>query len=104
MTLSEKFLKTSLIYFVVGVTMGALLTVKPIHDSAINRLYSRGAFTYQSDWMVSMAIIGGIYLLIKDKPLYSKKLGTAGFWLLNAGISVMFILMLIADISGQPFQ
>jgi len=97
MTLSEKFLKTSLIYFVAGVTMGALLTIKPIHDFAIQSPLFAGAHSHINliGW-VSMAIIGGIYLFIKDKPLHSEKLGTTGFWLLNAGISVMFILMLIA--------
>ncbi len=43
-----------------------------------------------------MAIIGGIYLLVKDKTLHSEKLGATVFWLLNAGIVVMFILMLIS--------
>lgn len=35
MTLGEKFLKTSIIYLIAGITMGALLTVKPVHDFAI---------------------------------------------------------------------
>ena len=97
MTLGEKFLKTSMIYFVIGVTMGASLTLKPVHDFAIQSPLFAGAHSHINliGW-VSMAIIGGIYLLIKDKPLHSEKLGTAGFWLLNAGIVVMFILMLIS--------
>src|SRR3989337_3902348 len=97
MTLGEKFLKTSLIYFVIGVTMGASLTLKPVHDFAIQSPLFAGAHSHINllGW-VSLAIIGGIHLLLKDKPLHSEKLGNAGFWLLNAGIVVMFILMLIA--------
>ncbi|MCX9025600.1 MAG: cbb3-type cytochrome c oxidase subunit I [Candidatus Methanoperedens sp.] len=97
MTLGIRYLKTSLIYFIVGVTMGALLTVKPVHDFALQSPLFAGAHAHINllGW-VSMALIGGIHLHLKDKNLYSEKLGNAGFWLLNVGIAVMFILMLIA--------
>lgn len=97
MTLGEKFLKTSLIYLIIGVTMGALLTVKPVHDFAIQSPLFAGAHSHINliGW-VSMAIIGGIYFLIQKKTLHSEKIGNTGFWLLNAGIAAMFILMLIA--------
>ena len=76
MTLGEKFLKTSLIYFVIGVTMGASLTLKPVHDFAIQSPLFAGAHSHINliGW-VSMAIIGGIHLLIKDKPMHSEKSG-----------------------------
>ena len=105
MTLGEKFLKTSMIYFVVGVTMGALLTVKPVHDFAIQSPIFAGAHSHINliGW-VSLAIIGGIHMLIKDKPLHSEKIGNTGFWLLNSGIAIMFILMIIAGYIGSSLS
>lgn len=105
MTLGMRFLKTSLIYFIVGVTMGALLTIKPVHDFAIQSPLFAGAHSHINllGW-VSMAIIGGIHLHMKDKTLHSEKLGNTGFWLLNVGITVMFILMLIAGYIGSALS
>ena len=40
-------------------------------------------------------------MMIKDKPMHSEKIGNTGFWLLNSGISIMFILMLIAGYIGS---
>ncbi|VVB87295.1 Cytochrome C and Quinol oxidase polypeptide I [uncultured archaeon] len=105
MTLGEKFLKTSLIYFIIGITMGVLLTVKPIHDFALQSPLFAGAHSHINliGW-VSMAIFGGIHMLIKDKPLHSEKIGNMGFWLLNSGIAIMYILMLIAGYIGSSLS
>ncbi len=102
MTLGEKFLKTSMIYFIVGITMGALLTVKPVHDFALQSPIFAGAHSHINliGW-VSLAIIGGIYIMIKDKPMHSEKIGNTGFWLLSSGIAIIFILMLIAGYIGS---
>ena len=105
MTLGEKFLKTSMIYFIVGITMGALFTIKsikPVHDFVLQSPIFAGAHSHINliGW-VSLAIIGGIYMMIKDKPMHSEKIGNTGFWLLNSGISIMFILMLIAGYIGS---
>ena len=79
MTLGEKFLKTSLIYFVAGVTMGALLTVKLVHDFAIQSPLFAGAHAHVNllGW-VSFAVIGVIYLFLPgnlNKPLCGERLG-----------------------------
>ncbi len=99
MTLGMKFLKTSVIYFVVGVTMGAILTVKPVHDFAIQSPLFAGAHSHINllGW-VSFAIMGAIYILLGNlnKPLYSERLGNISFWFLNLGVVVMFLLMLMA--------
>ena len=85
MTLGEKFLKTSMIYFIVGITMGALFTIKPVHDFVLQSPIFAGAHSHINliGW-VSLAIIGGIYMMIKDKPMHSEKIGNTGFWLLNS--------------------
>jgi len=91
-----------MIYFIVGITMGALFTIKPVHDFVLQSPIFAGAHSHINliGW-VSLAIIGGIYMMIKDKPMHSEKIGNTGFWLLNSGIAIMFILMLIAGYIGS---
>ena len=43
-------------------------------------------------------------MIIKDKPLHSEKIGNTGFWLLNSGIAIMFILMIIAGYIGSSLS
>lgn len=95
-----KFLKASVIYFIIGVTMGAILTIKPVHDFVVLSDLFMGAHSHIDllGW-VSFAVIGAIYLLLPgniNKSLYSEKLATLSFWLLNIGVVVMFILLLVA--------
>lgn len=99
-SLGVKFLKASLVYFIIGITMGASYTIKPVHDFiALSPLFA-GAHSHISllGW-VSFAVMGAIYSLSTgslNKSLYSEKLGNISFWLLNTGVAAMFILLLIA--------
>lgn len=100
--LATKFFKMALVYFVIGVTMGALMTLKPVHDFIILSSLIAGAHSHVNllGW-VSFALIGAVYsLLPENKPVYSEKLGKISFVLLNVGVAAMFILLLIAGYIG----
>jgi len=99
-SLGVKFLKASLVYFIIGITIGASYTIKPVHDFiALSPLFA-GAHSHISllGW-VSFAVMGAIYSLSTgslNKSLYSERLGNISFWLLNTGVAAMFILLLLA--------
>ncbi len=97
-TLGVKFLKVSLIYFIIGVTMGAIMTIGPIYDFIVlSKLFERAHAHINLIGWLSLSIIGFIYyLLLKnpDKPLFSEKLGDMGFWLINIGICAEFVALL----------
>ncbi len=100
--LATKFFKMALVYFVIGVTMGAIMSIKPVHDFVILSSLISGAHTHVNllGW-VSLALIGAVYsLLPENKPVYSEKLGRISFLLLNIGVAAMFILLLIAGYIG----
>jgi len=108
-TLGVKFLKVSLIYFIIGVTMGAIMTIGSIYDFVIlSKLFERAHAHINLIGWVSLSIIGFIYyLLLKnpDKPLYSEKLGNMGFWLINIGICAEFVALLIGGYAqASSFQ
>ena len=98
-TLGEKFLKASLIYFIIGVTMGAIMTIGRVYDFIVlSRLFVRAHAHINLIGWVSLSIIGFIYYFILGKTgknLYSEKLGYMGFWLLNIGIIAEFIALMI---------
>jgi cbb3-type cytochrome oxidase subunit 1 len=98
-TLGVKFLKASLIYFIIGVTMGAIMTIGPIYDFVmLSKLFERAHAHINLIGWVSLSIIGFIYYLILGnlgKPLYSERLGNMGFWLINIGITAEFVALLM---------
>lgn len=104
-TLGVKFLKASLIYFIIGVTMGTIITIDPIYDFVISsQLFERAHAHINLIGWVSLSIIGFIYYVILgnlDKPLYSKWLGNMGFWLINIGISSEFVALLMGGYAQE---
>ncbi len=98
-TLGARFLKASLIYFMIGVTMGAIMTIGPVYNFImLSKLFERAHAHINLIGWVSLSIIGFIYYLLPgnlDKPLYSEKLGNMGFWLINIGIFSEFVALLI---------
>ena len=97
-TLGVKFLKVSLIYFIIGVTMGAIMTIGSIYDFVIlSKLFERAHAHINLIGWVSLSIMGFIYLILGNlgKPLYNEKLGNMGFWLINIGICAEFVALLI---------
>ena len=108
-TLGVKFLKASLIYFIIGVTMGAIITIGPIYDFVVlSKLFERAHAHINLIGWVSLSIIGFIYYLILGnigKPLYSEWLGNMGFWLINIGICAEFVALLLGGIAqASSFQ
>jgi heme/copper-type cytochrome/quinol oxidase subunit 1 len=90
-TLSRWFIKIGLIYFVVGLALGALLLAQPVLDwsariQALRPVYLHILFI---GW-VTQIIMGVGYWMFpkqsKDKPRGSEKLGWAVLILLNAGM------------------
>lgn len=107
-TLGVKFLKVSLIYFIIGVTMGAIMTIGSIYDFVIlSKLFERAHAHINLIGWVSLSIIGFIYSILGNlgKPLYSERLGNMGFWLVNIGICAEFVALLIGGYAqASSFQ
>jgi len=108
-TLGIKFIKASLIYFIIGVTMGAIMTMGSIYDFVVlSKLFERAHAHINLIGWVSLSIIGFIYYLILGnlgKPLYSEWLGNMGFWLINIGICAEFVALLIGGYAqASSFQ
>lgn len=100
--LGKMFLKASLLYFGMSVTMGAIMTIGPVYRFIImSSLFARAHAHLSLIGWVSLAIIGFIYLTLGylNKPIYSEKLGDMGFNLLNIGIFVEFITLLAGGYS-----
>jgi cbb3-type cytochrome oxidase subunit 1 len=97
--LGLRFLKASLVYFVIGVTMGAIITVTPVYDFVVlSKLFERAHAHINLIGWVSLSIIGFIYYFVLGnlgKPMYSERLGDMGFWLINIGLSFEFIVLLL---------
>jgi len=95
--LGTKFLKASLIYFVITISMGAIITIEPVYRfTVLSSLFQRAhAHIGLIGWM-SLAVIGFIYISLGhiNKSVYSERLGDTGFWLLNIGISIEFAVLL----------
>ena len=98
--LGVKFLKAALVYFVVGVTLGASFTIKPVHDLiTLSDMFMAAHSHINLLGWVSSAVIGAIYILLPgnlNKPLHSERLANISFWLFNIGVVAMFILLLIS--------
>ena len=87
------FLKASLIYFGISVTMGATMTLMSVYDFVmLSILFARAHAHLSLIGWVSMSIIGFIYITLGyiNKPMYSERLGNIGFCLLNIGLIAEF--------------
>ena len=87
------FLKASLIYFGISITMGAIMTLIPVYDFVmLSILFARAHAHLSLIGWVSMSIIGFIYITLGyiNKPVYSERWGYAGFCLLNVGLLAEF--------------
>lgn len=89
--LSRWFIKAGMLYFVVGLTMGALLLAQPTVGwspslQALRPVYLHFLFV---GW-VTQLIMGVAYWMLpkasKEKPRGSERLGWAVFILINAGL------------------
>jgi cbb3-type cytochrome oxidase subunit 1 len=95
--LGTRFLKASLMYFAISVTVGAIMTIQPVYTFVVlSALFERAHAHVSLIGWVSMSIIGFIYLAIDylNRPMYSTRLGNMGFWLLNIGIMVEFVVLM----------
>jgi hypothetical protein len=95
-TLSRWFIKIGMLYFVVGLTMGALLLAQPALGwspslQALRPVYLHFLFI---GW-VTQLIMGVAYWMLpkqsKEKPRGSERLGWAVLILLNAGMALRTI-------------
>jgi len=90
-TLSRYFIKIGLIYFVVGLAMGALMLAQPILGWSSNLQVLRPVYLHFLfiGW-VTQIIMGVGYWMFpkfsKEQPRRSEKLGWAVLILLNAGL------------------
>lgn len=94
--LGKMFLKASLLYFGMSVTIGAFMTITPIYRLIVmSGLFARAHAHLSLIGWVSLALIGLIYLAMGylNKPIYSEELGDIGFSLLNIGIFVEFVTL-----------
>lgn len=96
--LGIQFLKISLIYLVIAAAMGTLMTIEPIYKfTVLSSMFGRAHAHISLIGWVTFAMIGIIYMAIDyfNKSLYSNRLGNMGFWFLNIGVIVEYIILLI---------
>lgn len=99
-TLGRRYLKVSLIYFAITIIIGAIFSIKPIHDLITMSNYMAEFHSHMSliGW-VSMAILGLIYCHLEDKGIqYNKDMGNKGFLFLAIGSILMPIMLLLTGI------
>lgn len=99
-TLGRRYLKVSLIYFAITVIIGAIFSIKPIHDLITMSNYMAEFHSHMSliGW-VSMAILGLIYCYLEDKGIaYDQEMGNKGFLFLAIGSILMPIMLLLTGI------
>ncbi len=96
--LGTRFLKASLIYLGIGAVFGAVMTIQPIYEFVVlSSLFQRAHAHMGLIGWICMAMIGLTYLSLDrlGKKIYSEKLGNVGFWLLNIGITIEFIVLML---------
>lgn len=79
------FIKAGILYLVIGVTMGAVFAVRPSLGSELRTVH---AHLNLLGW-VSMMICGVAYHILprfRGRQLYSERLATLHFWLMNIGL------------------
>ena len=92
------FLKASIIYFCISVTMGAIMTLIPVYNFVmLSILFARAHAHLSLIGCVSMSIIGFMYMSLGylNKPMYSERLGYVGFSLLNIGLIAEFATLTV---------
>ena len=92
------FLKASIIYFCISVTMGAIMTLIPVYNFVmLSILFARAHAHLSLIGWVSMSIIGFMYMSLGylNKPMYSERLGYVGFSLLNIGLIAEFATLTV---------
>ncbi len=89
--LSRTFIKAGLVYFVLGLTAGALYLGQPLFNlpATVGVIYPVYIHLLTVGWITQL-IIGVVYWMFpkysKDRPRGSEPLGWAVFGLLNAGL------------------
>lgn len=99
-TLGRRYLKVSLIYFAITIIVGAIFSIKPIHDLITISNYMAEFHSHMSliGW-VSMAILGLIYCYLEDRGIQcDKEMGNKGFLFLTVGSILMPIMLLLTGI------
>ena len=92
------FLKASIIYFCISVTMGAIMTLIPVYNFVmLSILFARAHAHLSLIGWVSMSIIGFMYMSLGylNKPMYSERFGYVGFSLLNIGLIAEFATLTV---------
>lgn len=110
--LGVNFIKMSLIYFGISVTIGAIMTLVPVYRFVIlSTLFARAHAHLSLIGWVSISILGFIYISMGhiNKHIYSERLGYCGFWLLNIGTLMEFVTLVVGGyiqacsfIDGDP--
>lgn len=103
-TLGVKFIKSSLIFFVIAVTVGAIYSIRPVRDIVITYRCMIDFHSHLSliGWL-SMVILGLLYCHLEDKKIpYNESLGNKGFMFIIIGsvmMPVMHLMTGLIDIS-----
>lgn len=98
--LGRRYLKASLIYFAITIIVGAIFSIKPIHDLITISNYMAEFHSHMSliGW-VSMAILGLIYCYLEDRGIqYNQEMGNKGFLFLAVGSILMPVMLLLTGI------
>lgn len=103
------YVGASVAYFVAASLWGVVMTIKPVHDflEAIGpefrgMISSGHSHLCEVGW-VSFALMGLLYLAVPkllEKKLYSEKVASYQFGLMNVGIIGMVILLIVAGVLG----
>jgi cbb3-type cytochrome oxidase subunit 1 len=94
----RRFVKASLVWFGLGITLGAAMAVEP----ALLR-YRLAHMHMNLLGFVTMMIYGVAYHVIPrftGHPLYSRRLAGAHWWIANAGLALMVVGFVLAPHIG----
>ena len=98
--LGIKFLKASLIFFGITITVGAIYSLRPIRDMVMMSTYLVDFHSHLSmiGW-VSIALLGIMYCYLDDKRIpYNESRGHKGFWFLVTGSFLMPIMSFLTGV------
>ena len=100
----ERFIKASLVWFGLGITLGAAMAVRPALAA-----YRLAHMHMNLLGFVTMMIFGVAYHVIPrftGHPLYSRRLAGAHWWISNIGLALLvtgFALAPHAGVARMPF-